>query len=170
MHGRALRKYFKRAEICFLSELPANKHYVKFGRERSRMVSLYVEAGPSFQSFANIILVTDNLRYALDSCLFNFANASDAESTVCSTSQACRPLQTALEDGNLIPTNESEYSYCNADDNAFRGTYLASCESCFQNTDDQKYLRNCKYSPSLRFRAIPSLVSADRILSSSHCP
>ena len=119
--------------------------------------------------FKKLLTLSDNLRYTLDSCLFGFDNASDAKSSVCTTSKSCGPLQTALENGNLVPTNESEYSYCTANGNAFRGSYLRSCESCFKESDDQQYLRNCKPSRNDNSNIFHSLEFSDQVLYSPHC-
>jgi len=115
------------------------------------VVSLYVKSALVFLAATDPVLIPDNLRYTLDTCLFGFDNASDAKSTVCSTSQSCGPLQSALENNNLNPLGADEYDYCNADGNAFRGRYLDSCESCLEDTDDQKYLRNCMLYLGLGF-------------------
>jgi hypothetical protein len=90
---------------------------------------------------------SDNLRFALDACLFGFQRPTDAVTTPCSMSESCQPLQLAIENGNLVPSNESEYSYCSVDDNAFLGASLNSCRDCLSNTSDEKYLRNCTCYP-----------------------
>jgi len=86
----------------------------------------------------------DNLRYTISSCLFGFANATDAVSTPCSTSQSCGHLQKALESNDLDPTAGSPYSYCSADNNAFLGSYHDKCTTCLRNSGDEKYLANCE--------------------------
>ncbi|RFU33923.1 hypothetical protein B7463_g2448, partial [Scytalidium lignicola] len=84
-----------------------------------------------------------NLRFALDSCLFGFPNTTDQlKDSPCSTSYSCGPLQTALEDGNLVPGNGSEFSYCSADGNAVMGSALSVCRNCLQETPDEQYLAN----------------------------
>lgn len=87
---------------------------------------------------------TDNLRFATDSCLFGFLNASDPVPNPCATSGTCGPLQTALENGNLLLSNESEFSYCSADNSAFLGSYLSKCKECVTQSSNEKYLGNCK--------------------------
>jgi hypothetical protein len=82
-----------------------------------------------------------NLRYALDSCLFDFSNATDAVSTPCSTDLSCGPLQAALEYDNLSDTGIS-YGYCSADTNAFLGSFLPKCISCLQDSIEESYLSN----------------------------
>lgn len=86
----------------------------------------------------------DNLRYTLSSCLFGFANATDAVSTPCSTSESCAHLQEALENDNLDPAAGHPYSYCSADNNAFLGSYHDKCSSCLGSSSDEKYLANCE--------------------------
>lgn len=83
-----------------------------------------------------------NLRFALDTCLFGFQQPSDAVTAPCSMSDSCQPLQLALGDGNLVPSNETEYSYCSTDSNAILGSSLGPCKDCLSNTSDEKYLRN----------------------------
>lgn len=83
-----------------------------------------------------------NIRYGLASCVFGFTNVSDAQSTPCSTDTSCGPLQQALENGNLVPNNESTYSYCSADNNALLGSSLGSCISCLQDDSTETYLAN----------------------------
>ncbi|RDL35225.1 uncharacterized protein BP5553_07156 [Venustampulla echinocandica] len=83
-----------------------------------------------------------NLRYALGSCLFGFANASDAVSTPCSTSTACGPLQKAIENADLVPSNEGTYSYCTADDHAILGSFQPKCTKCLQDSGVEVYLSN----------------------------
>jgi hypothetical protein len=77
--------------------------------------------------------------------LFGFQQPSDAATTPCSTSESCQPLQLALGDGNLVPSNETEYSYCSTDSNAILGSSLGLCQDCLSNTSNEKYLRNCAY-------------------------
>ncbi|KAH8821721.1 hypothetical protein F5884DRAFT_100567 [Xylogone sp. PMI_703] len=96
------------------------------------------ESGESDQSW-----FLYNLRFALDSCLFNFANTTDQiVDSPCFTDFSCAPLQTALENGNLDADNLSEFSYCTADDNAIMGSSLTACRSCLQETPDEQYLAN----------------------------
>lgn len=92
-----------------------------------------------------MMIKIDNVRYAIDSCLFGFANATDPITTPCSTDNACGPLREALEYGNLIPSNETMYSYCNADNNALLGSSGPKCLSCLQTASDEHYLANCKF-------------------------
>ncbi len=88
----------------------------------------------------------DNLRFALNACLFAASNATDPISTPCSTNTACGPLQDALESGMQTPSTMSQYGYCSVEQNQFQGTYLGNCESCFRENDQQlSYLSNCKY-------------------------
>jgi len=83
------------------------------------------------------------MRFAIDSCIFEYQNSTDPISTPCSTDTACGPLSEALENGNLDPTTESGYGYCSADENAFLGTFNQECVSCLQ-AGNTKILANCK--------------------------
>lgn len=83
-----------------------------------------------------------NLRFALDTCIFDTANASDPISTPCSINTVCGPLQEALQDGMSDPATMAQYSYCSADNNAFLGSYLNTCGQCLRENDDQVYMSN----------------------------
>jgi len=72
-------------------------------------------------------------------------------------SASCGPLQVAFGNGNLVPSNESEYSYCSAGNDAILGSSLDSCKDCLSSTQDEKYLRNCLYL----FSVIPSMSEAN---------
>lgn len=97
------------------------------------------------KSEGTILMYTspDNMRYAFDTCLYGFVEASDPISTPCSTDSSCGHLQKALEIGDLDPT-ASTYGYCSADNNAFLGSFLPKCLECLQNGGDTQYLTNCK--------------------------
>lgn len=58
---------------------------------------------------------------------------------------ACKPLQGAIESGNLVPSNETEYGYCQADDDAFYGTSIDDCVSCLQSSAST-YTANCEFA------------------------
>ncbi len=91
--------------------------------------------------------VLDNLRYAVDVCLYTFPNASSdvaSTSSPCVLDTNCRPLQSALEAGNLNPSNETEFQYCTQAKGAFQGQAMNNCVQCLQATPDRSYLSNCK--------------------------
>ncbi len=96
-------------------------------------------------SSTNLSFVIDNLRYALDTCLFGFANSSDFVSSPCATDSSCGPLRTSLESDNLTQSS-SEFGYCTADNSAFLGASNGRCTNCLRDTDNQVYFANCKYS------------------------
>ncbi|KAJ4423821.1 hypothetical protein N0V82_001560 [Gnomoniopsis sp. IMI 355080] len=77
-----------------------------------------------------------NLRYASAVCLYDFPahDANASETSACDLNYACKPLQGAIESGNLNPANETEYGYCQADNNAFYGTSINDCVSCLQSS------------------------------------
>ncbi|KAF4632361.1 hypothetical protein G7Y89_g5766 [Cudoniella acicularis] len=83
-----------------------------------------------------------NLRYALSSCLFGFANASDAVSTPCSTSTACGPLRNAIENANLVASNEQTYSYCSVDNDAINDSVEPKCTECLRASGNEIILSN----------------------------
>ncbi|CAN8096103.1 unnamed protein product [Discula destructiva] len=77
-----------------------------------------------------------NLRYASAVCLYDYPsqNTSADATSVCNVDHACKPLQGALVSGNLNPLNETQYGYCQADDDAFYGTSIDNCVSCLQSS------------------------------------
>lgn len=85
----------------------------------------------------------DNLRYASAVCLYDFPKHKENSTSSCDLEYACSPLQEALESGNLDPSNETEFGYCQADNNAFYGTAINDCVSCLQSSSSS-YMANCK--------------------------
>ncbi|ESZ99422.1 hypothetical protein SBOR_0184 [Sclerotinia borealis F-4128] len=83
-----------------------------------------------------------NIRYTLASCLYGFSNATDTIATPCSTSKACGPLQLAIEDGNFITSNETDYGYCSANYNSILSSGTTACKSCLRSGDTESYLSN----------------------------
>jgi len=99
--------------------------------------SSFSESGENDQSW-----FLYNVRYAFDTCLFGFANATEPiPNTPCSLEPSCGHLQRALKDGDLDPT-ESTYGYCSADDNAVLGSGLSKCLNCLGDGNDTMYLNN----------------------------
>lgn len=88
----------------------------------------------------------DNLRYTLSYCLFGYPNATDVETTPCSTSMACGPLQQSLKHGISDPKDTTTSSYCSADDGyASDPEIYGHCTSCLSAGGESDYLANCKY-------------------------
>ncbi|KAF8865834.1 hypothetical protein BDZ45DRAFT_735774 [Acephala macrosclerotiorum] len=84
-----------------------------------------------------------NLRYAFNTCVYAATNASDPISTPCSTDTVCAPLQSALEQGMQdLSTMGGQYAYCSANNNAFVGSNLRTCQSCLRENSDVFYLSN----------------------------
>lgn len=96
-----------------------------------------------FMAMANVLV--DNLRYAVNSCVYGLQNASDPLSSPCSIQTSCGPLVGAFQDGMEAPSLENKYSYCEAFGGSFQGPRLASCQKCLRLTDEQKYMGNCKF-------------------------
>lgn len=91
----------------------------------------------------------DNMRYALDWCLFDFPHGdNETASDQCTT--ACGRISNALEINLLDAAASSTYDYCQ--DPEFLPN-AESCASCYENVPNQLYLSNCKHS---------SLASEDR--------
>ncbi|XXH00149.1 hypothetical protein Hte_006491 [Hypoxylon texense] len=86
----------------------------------------------------------NNLRYSVDVCLYSFPNTSNSKaiSSPCDINFGCRPLKTALEAGNLIPDNGTQFDYCTADSGAFSGSQLHDCIQCFRSSSSQFYMSN----------------------------
>ena len=85
---------------------------------------------------------SDNMRYALDWCLFDFPQSGKkTASDQCST--ACGSISSALEMNLLNVTASSTYDYCQ-DPNFLPN--VGSCASCYQNVPNQLFLSNCEQS------------------------
>ncbi|KAK8062357.1 LPXTG-domain-containing protein [Apiospora hydei] len=85
-----------------------------------------------------------NLRYTFDHCIFGFPNATDTESTPCSTSTACGGLENALTSDKLnVKGGLEPYGFCAADGGAMANApVIHQCVSCVSASQDQKYLAN----------------------------
>ncbi|KAK7959521.1 uncharacterized protein PG986_004375 [Apiospora aurea] len=85
-----------------------------------------------------------NLRYTFDHCIFGFPNATDTESTPCSTSKACGGLENALTSDKLnVKGGLEPYGFCAADGGAMvNAPFIHQCASCVSASQDQKYLAN----------------------------
>ncbi|KAK3952795.1 hypothetical protein QBC32DRAFT_134041 [Pseudoneurospora amorphoporcata] len=84
-----------------------------------------------------------NLRYTLSYCLFGYPNATDVETTPCSTSMACGPLQQSLQHGVPDPKDTTASSYCSADDGyASDPDIYVHCTSCLTAGGESNYLAN----------------------------
>ena len=93
--------------------------------------------------------ILDNMRYALDWCLFGFPQGDkEIASAQCST--ACGGISNALKIHLPNATVSSTYDYCQDPDFL---PNVGSCASCYKNVSNQLYLSNCKHS---------SLTSQDR--------
>ncbi len=91
----------------------------------------------------------DNMRYALDWCLFDFPKGdNETASDQCVT--ACGRISNALEINLLSATASSTYDFCQDPDFL---PNVGSCASCYKKVPNQLYLSNCKHS---------SLASQDR--------
>ncbi|KAK3195908.1 hypothetical protein K4F52_000775 [Lecanicillium sp. MT-2017a] len=84
-----------------------------------------------------------NLRFAIDSCLFETPEAaSDASPSGCATNKACMRLKSPLTSDDLEPTQKSTWDYCSANDGAFMGSDRGTCMQCFRDSKDQTYMAN----------------------------
>ena len=101
-------------------------------------------------NFTNVF-TKDNLRFAVNACIFGAANTTDSISTPCSSSTVCEPLEAALGDGMQTPLKTDQYSYCSANDSSFLGSNLGTCQGCLKLNGDTFYLSNCIALPIFDF-------------------
>jgi hypothetical protein len=85
----------------------------------------------------------DNLRFALNSCIFGNSNLTRPIYR-CSAEPICGHLQRALDDRMEDPTLADQYTYCSAYDNSFLSTSLALCEACLREANEA-FLSNCTF-------------------------
>lgn len=97
-------------------------------------------------------LPTDNMRYAIDFCIFGYPNGTGgAGSNPCLTSEACGRLARALEGG--IPVGDrarastDTYSYCEAERGVWKSRYFDACVQCVRADGRHRYLTNCEFCP-----------------------
>ncbi|KAI8178090.1 hypothetical protein K4K54_003654, partial [Colletotrichum sp. SAR 10_86] len=88
-----------------------------------------------------------NIRYAVDTCLFNFPDINSP----CIISSACKPLKTTLASGLDTPNAATSYDFCTADGDKFSSSWWP-CVKCLQSSDSQSYLSNCKCHANTPFR------------------
>lgn len=83
---------------------------------------------------------TDNMRYALDWCIFDYPQTKNLSvSNTCTAS--CAPIYNALETNLLTPNASSTYDYC--EDPNFRPN-VGVCATCYKIIPNQLYLSNCE--------------------------
>lgn len=83
---------------------------------------------------------TVNMRYAVDTCAFDFPQANNKTMSY-SCQNACVKLSTSLETNIQNPSNSTPYDYCQ--DETFVPN-IDSCASCYAVHPDQVYLSNCE--------------------------
>ena len=89
---------------------------------------------------AKFLGLADNMRYALDWCLYNYPESKNQTvSNTCSTS--CAPISNALETNILMPNASTTYDYCQ-DPNFLSN--VDGCASCYKIIPNQLYLSNCE--------------------------
>lgn len=100
---------------------------------------------------------TDNLRYAVDVCLFSNSTSHNGSSSSpvkreCDLEATCGPLKPALQSNIKSPSGETEFEYCTADNRAFQGKVTGECTQCLRQTTDKTYLSNCTLPMHTRLR------------------
>ncbi|KAH6854303.1 hypothetical protein B0I37DRAFT_26105 [Chaetomium sp. MPI-CAGE-AT-0009] len=84
-----------------------------------------------------------NLRYTTAYCVFGYPNATDVQSSPCTTSTACGRLQAAMEHGIVDPKGTTAYSYCSAGDgDAMDFSHFDTCIPCISALGTTEYLAN----------------------------
>lgn len=91
------------------------------------------------------VIITDNLRYNFDYCIFGYPNATDVGTSPCQTTTACGQLSSALEDGIPSVGNHSEFAYCSADNSAMTSSSYSQCLSCVSALDATVTVSNGKF-------------------------
>jgi len=89
----------------------------------------------------SLSLITDNMRYALDECLYSYPkNLSQDPLPWNQCSTPCSPISSALETHLDSPNSSSTFDFCQS------GVFLnqvQNCASCYRIIPDQLYLSNC---------------------------
>lgn len=93
------------------------------------------------------ILVSDNLRFAVDVCLWGFPGKAETASSPCNLASTCGPLESVFKKGIPDPSKGDQYGYCAASDGSMGSNKLAGCRECLRTTSNQAYLANCKCRP-----------------------
>jgi len=103
----------------------------------------FVSLHRSIQSIERRLMflaTTDNMRYALDWCLFEF-HKHENQSAANQCTSSCANISTALEINVLTPNATTTYDYCQ-DQNFLPN--VEACAACYKVIPDQLYLSNCK--------------------------
>lgn len=112
----------------------------------TRRMEPQMSAGDSVSYAQNITVcacaytLTDNLRYALSTCVFGFPQEKISTSTPCQVS--CEPLRSAI--GHNLNTNATleDLSYCSL--SSFQDTVgINRCAACYGRMDGEAYMANC---------------------------
>jgi hypothetical protein len=93
---------------------------------------------------SDVLWLIYNLRFTLDTCLFGFPSSEKTINSPCLIGYACNPLKNALLEDKLDPEKKSDFGYCNAAGDVFKGPNLKTCTQCLQTTTNQVYLANCE--------------------------
>lgn len=103
-------------------------------------------------TFANIFLLwvwntvltgnsIDNMRFALNWCLFGTAASTHEPSSIAACDEACQPTKRSLDVNSENSTTPTPYGYCeDLDRIAF-----TNCAMCYAQVSDHAYLSNCKF-------------------------
>lgn len=83
---------------------------------------------------------SDNLRYVISSCIFAYPEEKQSISTPCQVS--CESLRDAVGYGLRDPNGFTSYDFC--DLNSFEDAVITKCTECYSQTEDEKYLANCR--------------------------
>jgi hypothetical protein len=135
-------------QVAELHVMSAEQHVCAGERERPDVVPMYVIV--SYLGNLDLVLTpcADNMRYSLSYCIFGFPNATNSSTSPCTTSFACEPLTTPLEDGILSPQTSTQYDYCSVDNNVLTHQIINRCSSCIAAGGETQYLANCESTPA----------------------
>jgi hypothetical protein len=84
-----------------------------------------------------------NLRFAVNTCIFNATNATDPISTSCEGDDACGPLKESFLDRMQNTKNLTEFGYCRTTSpNYSYLTQMELCSQCIRQNNNTDYLAN----------------------------
>lgn len=84
---------------------------------------------------------TDNLRFAVSSCVFGYPESISNVSSPCPV--ACGTIEPAVKSDIEDPNYDDLNSWCDSTD--FADNVINTCEFCYNLTTNQIYLANCKH-------------------------
>lgn len=96
----------------------------------------------------------DNLRYAIDWCVYGYPNSNNNNVPPNPCDGSCSSIQDTLKGNMSQPGQNTPYGYCQD------GTFMADvdlCSACYSLLPNQSYYANCKSNPKLTTLALLSM-------------